>query len=194
MLVFTNVIGPNEMGGVPQYACFVLNQGLIDKVAGLESLLRQNDLLGVEAQHSIDWEGHHNVRLNPLTSEHQVHVFKASHGGVVLQFIVFSNIHNEELRSSWIAVEDLKEMLKSGKQYDLTDVEDSVLDLAECVKVEYDVNFTGGNYSGVGEFVYVPEDVLGSIESAFTAMTGLDGCHIIHRTSDEKFTIEGDDL
>lgn len=64
-------------------------------------------------------------------------------------------------------------------------------------KVEFDLNYFGGDYSGVGSFVYIPESAVeehGSIERAFIAVTGHAPQHIINTYDDERFTADGAEL
>lgn len=61
-------------------------------------------------------------------------------------------------------------------------------------KVEYDRAYFGGDYSGVGEFVFIPESVieqLGSVQAAFLEVTGIPAHHIINTYDDERFTSDG---
>lgn len=67
----------------------------------------------------------------------------------------------------------------------------------ECFEVEYDLKFSGGDYSGVGDFAYVPfalltDDV--TPEEAFEQHTGHSRQHIIHFTLDEAFDRNGERL
>lgn len=66
----------------------------------------------------------------------------------------------------------------------------------QCVNVEYDVEFCGGSYSGVGSFIAVPLVLVdlskGSVEPAFTLLTGLHAQHIVHYTLDEVVNQVGD--
>jgi hypothetical protein len=62
------------------------------------------------------------------------------------------------------------------------------------VRFEYDMAYSGGDYSGVGNFALVPLALcykLGS-EAAFQQHTGIDPVHIIHYTLDELYDSEGD--
>ena len=59
------------------------------------------------------------------------------------------------------------------------------------VQVEYDPNYTGGDYDGVGQFVLVPTGVK-SIEQAFERMTGLNRKHIVHYCPDELYDKDGE--
>ena len=64
-------------------------------------------------------------------------------------------------------------------------------------QVEYDVNFYGGDYDDVGQFVYIPVcliDIYGSEKKAFEQITGIDKRHIIHYSSDEYYDSEGNML
>lgn len=73
------------------------------------------------------------------------------------------------------------------------------------IKVEYDPRYTGGDYTDVGDFAYIPvtlvdafckeghdfEDALGL---AFTKVTKQDAMHIVHYTSDEHFDHQGEPI
>lgn len=53
-------------------------------------------------------------------------------------------------------------------------------------EVEYDLNYTGGNYSSVGRFVTVSSPAMGLVPKLFKQQTGIDPIHIIHyEASDE---------
>ncbi|MCP3685255.1 MAG: hypothetical protein GY861_21545 [bacterium] len=65
--------------------------------------------------------------------------------------------------------------------------------VVRCIRVEYDLNYFGGGYSNVGNFVYVPLfsiDRVG-LKNAFELATGYDSCHIIHYCYDEIYSLEG---
>lgn len=47
-------------------------------------------------------------------------------------------------------------------------------------EVEYDLNYTGGNYSGVGQLITILSPTKGHISSLFQKQTGIDPIHIIH--------------
>ena len=61
-------------------------------------------------------------------------------------------------------------------------------------KIEYDLTYTGGNYSSVGQFAYIPHaliDSLGSVEAAFEIKTGHDRQHIICTYDEEVYDSKG---
>ena len=64
-----------------------------------------------------------------------------------------------------------------------------------CIRVEYDLEFFGGDYSGVGSFAYVPLADIGhtpdAVEAAFKKLTGHNPVHIIHYCPDETFDENG---
>ena len=62
------------------------------------------------------------------------------------------------------------------------------------VKVEYDMGFSGGDYSDVGAIAYVPMPLIDmcGIEGAFLMATGYDPIHIVFHSLDELFTANGD--
>lgn len=65
------------------------------------------------------------------------------------------------------------------------------------IQVEYDEDFWGGDYDGVGDLIYVKmseADRLGSVEAAFKALIGIDAVHMIHYSEDELFDIKGNHL
>jgi hypothetical protein len=69
---------------------------------------------------------------------------------------------------------------------------------AEHIQVEYDRNYFGGDYCGVGEFVLIPVDEIptgaNGVKQAFEKRTGLPRQNIIHYTMDERFDADGDPL
>lgn len=64
------------------------------------------------------------------------------------------------------------------------------------VKFEFDASYFGGNYSGVGQFRYVPEKLCDAMgyERAFQLHTSIDPRHIIHYIQDELYDSEGNPL
>lgn len=66
-----------------------------------------------------------------------------------------------------------------------------VLVMQDCIEVEYDENYRGGDYTGVGQKVMIPVsliDELGNISTdnvgiAFSKMTRLHPIHIVHYSS-----------
>jgi hypothetical protein len=65
----------------------------------------------------------------------------------------------------------------------------------QYIRVEYDEDFFGGNYSKTGSFALVKlVDVnsLGSVEAAFKASTGIETIHIIHYSLDELYDADGE--
>lgn len=75
------------------------------------------------------------------------------------------------------------------------------LPVEDHIKVEYDTRYTGGDYSGVGEMVYIPVSLIAecgkhtsmddAVDLAFRKQTHIDSMHIIHYTTDERYTKEG---
>jgi hypothetical protein len=68
----------------------------------------------------------------------------------------------------------------------------------EHIQVEYDRNYCGGDYSGVGEFALIPVDKIAfeqqGLAEAFEIQVGLPRCHIIHWCWDERYDADGDPL
>jgi hypothetical protein len=62
------------------------------------------------------------------------------------------------------------------------------------VKVEYDVEYSGGNYSNGGDIALIPVKLVDEVgmKEAFKRTTGYDPCHIIHYSEDELYTAHGD--
>ena len=62
------------------------------------------------------------------------------------------------------------------------------------IRFEYDLGYTGGDYGNVGDFEYVPVDLIkDSPEQAFEEYTKISNVHIIHYTMDEVYVCNGDD-
>ena len=72
-----------------------------------------------------------------------------------------------------------------------------------CLRIEYDLEYRGGDYSKVGRFAYVPLDAIGAVpgsltgdervRAAFQILTGFDPAHIVHYTFDEVFDQDGNE-
>jgi hypothetical protein len=65
------------------------------------------------------------------------------------------------------------------------------------VQVEFDPNYYGGDYSSVGQFVYLPHSAFeddADLELAFEKQTGLPRCCIIHYCLDDLYTADGEPL
>lgn len=67
---------------------------------------------------------------------------------------------------------------------------------APHVRVEYDTEFTGGEYDGVGAFAYLPLARVATVgvEAAFAEATRLDPVHMVHHTLDELYDASGERL
>ena len=75
------------------------------------------------------------------------------------------------------------------------DVHDNnVILVPAFIRVEYDRNYYGGDYHGVGTFAFLPEDGLtdDNLKDRFKAHTGFDPQHVIHYTFDEIYDGDGD--
>lgn len=64
------------------------------------------------------------------------------------------------------------------------------------IKVEYDPEFSGGNYDGIGRFEMIPLGEVGdtedAVESAFERRTGLPRTCVVHWCSDELVDAGGE--
>lgn len=58
------------------------------------------------------------------------------------------------------------------------------------IEVEYDKEYYGGDYNGVGDFILVPYKK--NIEREFEKLTGLNRKHIIHYSCDELYNKDGE--
>lgn len=61
-------------------------------------------------------------------------------------------------------------------------------------RVEYDLDYWGGDYHKVGQFAFIPEGMefaLNSVEEAFEKLTGIDRQHIIQYSIFERFRPDG---
>ena len=68
-------------------------------------------------------------------------------------------------------------------------VETPAVPATRYLLMEYDLQFVGGNYGGVGQFALVPVarvDAVGAPQ-AFQEETQIDPCHIIHWSADEVY-------
>lgn len=66
------------------------------------------------------------------------------------------------------------------------------------IRVEYALDFFGGNYNSVGNFVYIPLTLIGkgkdAVEKAFEKRTGHKRVHIIHYSESEFYDCLGNPL
>lgn len=66
------------------------------------------------------------------------------------------------------------------------------------VRVEFDRNYYGGNYGGVGDHAYVPEALIdlmgGDVAAAFSKFTRMDAVHMVAYSSDQRFDADGEPL
>ena len=72
-------------------------------------------------------------------------------------------------------------------------VETPAVPATRYLLMEYDLQFVGGNYGGVGQFALVPVarvDAVGA-HQAFQEETQIDPCHIIHWSADEVYDEHG---
>lgn len=94
--------------------------------------------------------------------------------------------------------------LKIAFSIDLGDLTDEghnpKTEIEKCARVEFDSNYSGGDYSGVGSFVHIPLRIIDQYEgdegeqlkAAFNSFTNLNPVHIIHYSLDELYDLEGD--
>jgi hypothetical protein len=66
--------------------------------------------------------------------------------------------------------------------------------LAPHIRVEYDTHYTGGDYTDVGDYAYIPSALVEQmgVERAFYKTTDINSIHIVHWSADELFTAAGD--
>ncbi|QOX80808.1 hypothetical protein FY034_17445 (plasmid) [Trichlorobacter lovleyi] len=69
-------------------------------------------------------------------------------------------------------------------------------DIIPCVRVEYDLSFFGGNYDKVGKFAFIAVDKINdcTVEEAFEKQTGINRQHIIHFSTDDLYSPQGEDF
>ena len=80
-------------------------------------------------------------------------------------------------------------------------VKDKSRPRVKCVRVEYDMDYWGSDYSGVGRFACIPHHVLDrlpgkdldrKLKTAFTVLVG-DPVHIVHYSWDEPTDQDGEE-
>jgi len=64
------------------------------------------------------------------------------------------------------------------------------------IQFEYDLEFHGGDYDKVGEYAYVPIELIEKMgeEEAFEKVTGINAVHIIFYTMDEVYDAKGNQI
>lgn len=67
-------------------------------------------------------------------------------------------------------------------------------DVIPCIRVEYDLSFFGGNYDKVGKFAFIAVDKINdcTVEEAFEKQTGINRQHIIHFSTDDLYSPQGE--
>lgn len=63
-------------------------------------------------------------------------------------------------------------------------------------KIEFDLNYEGGDYDKVGSFIYIPESFASkfeNIQEAFSAFSLYSSIHIICTYEDDRVTSDGDE-
>jgi hypothetical protein len=74
------------------------------------------------------------------------------------------------------------------------DVHGEAMKVPAFVRVEYDRNYYGGDYHGVGDFAFLAEDGLtdDNLKEHFKDQTGFDPRNIISYTFDETYDSDGE--
>lgn len=191
MIIFTQVYGNDD--SLPLFAAFALDADLLSRVNALQSLMQEKDLLQVAVPLQIEWDGYATEAINPNIMEHHLFVFKASDTGRYhFRFAVHSVAHACEIMSTTMDLGEMEKMYASEKPYGFVGIDEAdILDNVDCAKVEFDPKFFGGDYTDVGDFIYVPDGLFGGIEGAFVAMTELDQRNIVSYNGSERYTIDG---
>jgi hypothetical protein len=88
----------------------------------------------------------------------------------------------------------------SIRQVGVLDGETPQVDLAryencrQYFRVEYDLNYTGGDYDKVGKFTHLPTDELENltVQELFKRETGVNPIHIVSYNVDELYDVDGE--
>lgn len=195
--VFVNTYTTNEYGDCPSFASFDVTSDFIPAVRRMQQLVKDNKLSSVRENWNLFWLNNNEFRMQ----NEEIVVFDDS-------FVFSANPKHVDYKveTNFVSINKLEEMItdavKNGEfcvvyddnKFDRGSLLDAICDRIDCFKVEYDVNFFGGDYSDVGKFAYIPFDDELKLDHTelFRLMTGIDPVHIVSLSLDETYTIEGD--
>ena len=162
----------------------------------MQQVVKDNNLSSVNESWNIDWASNDEFRMQC----NELVVFDDS-----LYFRAYPKHANYEVETRMISIDDLEKLVAGAVKNSkicvfCPDGDDSILEYIRdnivCRKVEYDTSFFGGDYSGVGNMVYIPDDddfgLRVDIKEVFQRMTGIDPVHIVHVSLDEEYTFDGE--
>lgn len=195
--VFVNTCTTSEGGDYPKFASFDVAPDFIAAVRRMQQLVKDNNLSSVRECWNINWFNNNEFRMQ----NEEIIVFDDS-----FVFSAHPKHADYEVETRFVSIDQLEKMIadavKNGEfcliyddnGCDHDSLDESVYERINCFKVEYDVNFFGGDYSGVGEFAYIPldDELELSHSELFCLMTGVDPVHVIHIPLDETYTIDGE--
>lgn len=189
--VFVGTTTTSEYGDYPLFASFDVTPNFFRAIRHMQQLVKNNNLASVREDWNINWASNDEFRMQ----DNEIIVFDDS-----FCFNAYPKHADYEVETRLVSIDDLENLVadavKNGEVCVYPDDDYSILDYIRdhvvCRKVEYDLNFFGGDYSGVGSMVYIPNDEDLDIHEMFRRMTGIDPVHIIHIPLDETYTIDGE--
>jgi len=140
--------------------------------------------------------------VNKVTTGFVIQVFDTETGRFVSQeFVAGDDCQYEDKEGNVVDSELLKvEGKEAYLPFDMVQPQPRRLP-KKCVRVEYDLDYWGGDYSEVGQFAHIPHEVIdrlpgndddAKLRTAFTVLVG-DPRHIVHYTFDEAYDQDGNE-
>lgn len=198
--IFLETTSTSDCGDYPEFASFNIDADFIGRVKTLQQMLHSNGLSEVREHFEIDWAEDHEYRMQST----ELVVYRNT-----FMFTAYPKHADYKAETRTANIDGVEKSVADARRKgeffvaynedvpaDNSHLLDSLLNNVECFRVEYDLDYFGGDYSGTGKFVYVPEDTEGINDKAklFQMMTGIDPAHIIHLTSDECYALDGNSL
>lgn len=191
--VFVGTASMSEYGDYPLFASFDVMPDFFPSVRRMQQLVQDNNFASIKESWGIDWASNDEFRMQYT----ELIVFDDS-----FCFSANPKHADYEVETHLISIDDLEKLVadtvKKGEVCVFcptggdNDIVEFIRDHVVCRKVEYDTSFFGGDYSGVGNMVYIPSDDDIDIREMFQRMTGIDPVHIVHIPLDETYTIDGE--
>lgn len=190
--VFVGTTTTSEHGDRPLFASFDVTPDFFPSIRRMQQLVKDSKLSSVKEFWDIDWADNNEFRMQG----NEIVVFDDS-----FCFSAYPKNADYEVETRLISIDDLEKLVADTVKKDEVcvfcptgdnDIVEYIRDHVACRKVEYDTSFFGGDYSSVGNMVYIPNDDDVDIREMFQRMTGIDPVHIVHIPLDETYTIDGE--
>lgn len=198
----------------PAYAAFTVNQNFIDRIKDVQGAIEKHKLSGASIASSPEMWGPKGIEDELRLRNPELHI--DGPGGFYFQDYPK---HGSPIESRGKQVEAIATALADANDGDVIYLGDQpemknwyLEDIGELpepddddefIRVEFDPQYTGGDYSGSGQFALIPVKLIekmaeqdpnfgDGVGQAFTKVTKLDCMHIVHYTTDEHYDKSGE--